>query len=258
MTTKGPGAAVNGPGRGRNLVGGSDVNDISTCHSGDGCATPVYAHDLCRKHYDRWRRSGVLGTCEAPGGCPKPVHARHLCAMHLSRWKRTPELYPELAPVAISVGEEIRTRTSKVCPTCGTVKPLGEFQCNALKPDGRDAQCAACKGNRALLSRYGLTPEAYEEMLESQGGGCAICGKTPEENGRRLAVDHDHTCCPRRDGCCGKCVRGLLCNACNIHAVPYAERRSTPVALAAAQYVGTTSSPRTAMRLATRVPVPRR
>jgi len=58
-----------------------------------------------------------------------------------------------------------------------------------------------------LKHKYGITVEDYDEMLESQDNGCAICGKTPEENGRRLHVDHDHRT--------GK-VRGLLCHACNM------------------------------------------
>jgi len=69
----------------------------------------------------------------------------------------------------------------------------------------------------ALKRRFGLTPEEYEALLKSQGSGCAICRMTPEENGRRLAVDHDHACCPDRMKTCGACVRGLLCMKCNNH-----------------------------------------
>ena len=53
-----------------------------------------------------------------------------------------------------------------------------------------------------LKRKYGLTLEAFDELLASQGGGCAICGKPDVDN-----VDHDHTT--------GQ-VRGILCLNCNI------------------------------------------
>lgn len=60
------------------------------------------------------------------------------------------------------------------------------------------------------LKKYGLTLAMYEEMLDRQEGGCAICRKPPSirYNGKikRLAVDHDHAT--------GK-VRELLCDQCN-------------------------------------------
>jgi hypothetical protein len=53
-----------------------------------------------------------------------------------------------------------------------------------------------------LKRKYGLTLEAFDELLASQGGGCAICGKPDADN-----VDHDHVT--------GR-VRGILCFNCNI------------------------------------------
>ncbi len=61
---------------------------------------------------------------------------------------------------------------------------------------------------------YNITPDQWFFMLEKQGGVCGICGKPPQENQRRFAVDHDHNCCPGF-GSCGKCIRGLLCSYCN-------------------------------------------
>lgn len=46
-----------------------------------------------------------------------------------------------------------------------------------------------------LKKQYGLTIEDYNKILEDQGGVCRICKKPPKPN-RRLAVDHDHACCP--------------------------------------------------------------
>lgn len=60
-----------------------------------------------------------------------------------------------------------------------------------------------------LFARYGITPEEKEQMLQDQGGTCAICPAT-----KNLVVDHDHSCCPG-EKCCGKCIRGLLCNQHN-------------------------------------------
>jgi len=45
------------------------------------------------------------------------------------------------------------------------------------------------------------------EKLIQQNSQCSICGLTPEENGKALAVDHDHDT--------GK-IRDLLCNNCNV------------------------------------------
>lgn len=79
---------------------------------------------------------------------------------------------------------------------------------------GRDAALEEIRAH-SLKRRFGLTPAEYDDLLARQGGGCAICGKTPEQNGRRLPVDHDHSCCPDRYRTCGRCIRGVLCTPCN-------------------------------------------
>jgi hypothetical protein len=65
----------------------------------------------------------------------------------------------------------------------------------------------------AVARRYGLPRGFYSALLAAQGGRCAICAWG---NGtrRRLAVDHDHACCPAPP-VCGRCVRGLVCALCN-------------------------------------------
>jgi hypothetical protein len=56
-----------------------------------------------------------------------------------------------------------------------------------------------------LKALYGISLPDYEELLQEQGGVCAICARPPR--GRRpLDVDHDPDS--------GK-VRGLLCGNCN-------------------------------------------
>lgn len=51
------------------------------------------------------------------------------------------------------------------------------------------------------IKRYGLTPEAYQAMIDAQGGLCAIC-----RVGWATHIDHDHKT--------GR-VRGVLCQPCN-------------------------------------------
>lgn len=59
-----------------------------------------------------------------------------------------------------------------------------------------------------LRTRYGITPERYDEMLAEQNNRCAICGGTDVRGtGANLSVDHNH-----RTGE----VRGLLCQPCNL------------------------------------------
>ena len=55
-----------------------------------------------------------------------------------------------------------------------------------------------------LQRLYGITSAQYDQMLEAQGGRCAVCRRLPGKT--RLNVDHDH-----KTGL----VRGLLCWTCN-------------------------------------------
>lgn len=65
-----------------------------------------------------------------------------------------------------------------------------------------------------LRQKYGMTIADYDAMLESQFGGCAVCGSVTPGGTGGFHVDHDHSCCPGKKSC-GGCVRGLLCANCN-------------------------------------------
>lgn len=54
-----------------------------------------------------------------------------------------------------------------------------------------------------LAKRYGLTIDQFTEILDSQGGCCAVCGAKEV----RQVVDHDHET---------GMVRGILCVRCNV------------------------------------------
>jgi len=137
----------------------------------------------------------------------------------------------------------------KTCVKCGQTKPLDSFYKHKKSRDGRQSACKEChreylrNWQRAnpdrvrashLKRTYGMTADEYAAKLREQGGVCAVCGKTPEENGGHLAVDHNHSCCPGERSC-GKCVRGLLCGTCNRGIGNF--RDSTELLLAAVAYL---------------------
>ncbi len=56
-----------------------------------------------------------------------------------------------------------------------------------------------------LKVKFGISLKDYEQKLNSQNGGCAICGKNKDY--QRLGVDHCHKY---------KKIRGILCARCNL------------------------------------------
>lgn len=66
-----------------------------------------------------------------------------------------------------------------------------------------------------LKSHFGLTEAELEAMITAQNGRCLLCGSDEPGGSGRWAIDHDHACCPGKRTC-GKCIRGLLCNQCNL------------------------------------------
>ena len=92
--------------------------------------------------------------------------------------------------------------TAKRCCNCKEWKPVSQFNKNATNATGYASFCQDCH----RLGKYDLIPTQYAKLLEHQDDRCAICGKTPEENGRSLAIDHCHST---------GTVRGLLCATCN-------------------------------------------
>jgi hypothetical protein len=63
---------------------------------------------------------------------------------------------------------------------------------------------------RHLMTKFGITLDEYDEMLERQDQKCFICGcdaKSPRVKQKNFCVDHDH-----KTGD----VRKILCDSCNL------------------------------------------
>ncbi len=125
-------------------------------------------------------------------------------------------------------GNETRVQVSNL--TCGMVRSCGCLvtRCKYTPEEHTARRHAVTKDwnrrnvvhvgeyrrNRTLL-KHNISPERHEALLIEQKGVCAICKRPPETFGiRHLDIDHDHRCCPGTYSC-GKCIRGLICIACN-------------------------------------------
>jgi Recombination endonuclease VII len=153
-------------------------------------------------------------------GCDRNWIARGLCTKHYAFRKR----YDTLPPlVAINKGREcsVEDCTNEalargICPTHWArlkaghadwdTRPVVKKRKMNYGGDWRSKEKKGMVNWEYKLHRtYGLQKGEYEQLLQEQGGGCAICGEECP-SGRRLAVDHDHTT---------GVVRGLLCIHCN-------------------------------------------
>lgn len=113
----------------------------------------------------------------------------------------------------------VRAAGLKQCKRCDQWQPEAGFNKHPYTVDGLNPLCRDCVNNYnriyKLRTRYNMTQDQYDRILEDQNGVCAICEKLETRAGRyNLVIDHDHACCSGEFSC-GECVRGLLCADCN-------------------------------------------
>lgn len=149
--------------------------------------------------------------------CDKTNTARGFCDGHREHLRKGQPLRPlgmRRASGASSVRDE---RGRKQCRDCLEWLSIEHFANHPSKGDGYKGSCRECRRINGLARKYNLSQDRYEQMLVEQGNSCAVCQVSFS---RKVipAVDHDHSCCPRKrntSNSCGRCVRGLLCRGCN-------------------------------------------
>lgn len=121
----------------------------------------------------------------------------------------------------------------KICRLCNIELPVSRFSIRDKNKGTLRTECKTCLANErkksprhgmwhkenkekvtnynmklGLKRNYGMSYQEYVDLLDAQGGMCAICGTDKFMGvGKRAHVDHCHAT--------GK-VRGLLCNLCNV------------------------------------------
>lgn len=190
------------------------------CSSDDGCNEESSALGLCAKHYRKKRYYARKdGTWKAPK-CPehpdRPVLAKGVCAScygtnRMAEKRAEVRNQPRDCECGCGVSLVGRAPNAKYATIRCKERVLGKRK--AQQPGYAERQAKRYQARaedvriRYLKWAYDLDAEEYDEMLERQGGGCAVCGLKPERtDSRSLHVDHCHTT---------KVVRGILCNNCN-------------------------------------------
>lgn len=181
-----------------------------------GCVHPSVAKGLCDNHRCRLDRYGTLEPQRPSDWGLREQHPLIQTYRHITR--RTKEgvtrEWEDFWSFIADVGEE--RPEGHTLRRYDKSKPFGPGNFYWKKRQSSEDKAAYMREysrrnperakSATLKKNFGITLDDYNEMLEAQGGVCAICGG--EESGRYqyLAVDHDHQT---------KKIRGLLCHKCN-------------------------------------------
>lgn len=180
---------------------------------------------LCGGHYKRSKTGGDMSTpitgpytpkpdCSVEG-CQRPVRTAGLCSMHYVRKWQGKNITD---PLRVTAKRGVRTARDehgrKQCSDCGQWLNVSAFGLQPRSGDGLRSRCKGCARYEGILYKYGISRIDFDQMFLAQGEACAIC-QSPDPRGRHWCIDHDHTCCPDSKTC-GACVRGVLCDPCNV------------------------------------------
>ncbi len=152
---------------------------------------PEYAAKRKAKyHEDDQERSRRLAQSVTDPAARKGYMAAYVKA-NPSKFKRTPEQQAKI--------NESRRKLYAENAEVREHAKLKAKEWQEANPHKRHAQ---------RMAVYGLTPETFSELMDSQNHQCAICGHSDKSKKKTFPmIDHCHST--------GK-VRGILCSSCNM------------------------------------------
>jgi Recombination endonuclease VII len=167
--------------------------DNTECRAVAGCPDEVTTIGLCSRHrgqhyrnrpFTDWRVSNINNKCSF-SECTRNGYARGYCRAH---WEQN------------HFGKSLKA----IIP-----QNLKREEClvtDCIRSGGPHTKICDLHNNQKL--RYSLDLNSYLEIKKIKE--CQVCNSRS-----RLAIDHDHSCCPHGGRSCGKCIRGILCTKCN-------------------------------------------
>lgn len=201
-------------------------------------------------------------TCAGPG-CDRPARrsTATYCDTHYWQSRHKPELTPikehYVGPCVDCGGASIARRRCRNCydKNYYNAPDAGARICDHPGCTKRVKTQGLCPSHYETKRKFGITREEADRRLQEQGG-CAVCG-VESPGGKHWSIDHDHACCGTQ-ATCGKCIRGILCNRCNVMlgmALDNAETLRSAANYLEAYRGGSGSTPRSS-ELLTRADVP--
>lgn len=165
-----------------------------------GCATPSTSKGLCRTHYSRASRGADLDAPIRrliPGseclfvGCWRAATHTGFCVAHARQVRNGLPLSP--------LGTNVKARK------------YGFSNCTLTGCLAVHYSSGLCQAHYNKGKKYKLSCLQLDALCLTEACPICLCTLTPAT----LVLDHDHSCCSSERNC-GYCLRGVLCNRCNV------------------------------------------